>query len=327
MNVGRSADFTRDQSLETVLAEINGAISDTAPAPYQTPKLPVVFIVGAPRSGTTLMSQWLAASGLFAYPSNLIARFFGNPYFGARVQQALLTFDTNRQIFTENPSLAFSSDLGRTDGALAPSEFWYFWRRFFSFGDTNKLSADALSQIDTDGFLQGLAGLEAAQGLPLATKAMIVNWNLDFLDSILPHVLFVNVVRDPFYNAQSLLQARERFFDDRKRWYSFKPPEYENLKNRSPIEQVVGQIYYNRTGVRDGLARIEESRQLTVNYSEFCLEPEKTLNQIRSKFSAQGFDLDGVYSGPAEFRESRSIKLNAAEEAEMRKAISDYAFD
>ena len=66
MNVGRTTDFERDQSLESVLAEINSAIPDTMTPPYNTPQMPVVFIVGAPRSGTTLMSQWLSASGLFA---------------------------------------------------------------------------------------------------------------------------------------------------------------------------------------------------------------------------------------------------------------------
>lgn len=326
MNIGRSKEFVRDQSLEDVLKELNQSIPGCMSPPYETPQYPVVLIVGAPRSGTTLMLQWLAASGMFAYPSNLIARFYGNPYMGARIQQATLTYDSNRQIFTKEQSLAFSSDLGRTEGALAPSEFWYFWRRFFEFGDTNFLKAEKLAQIDTHAFLTGLAGLEAALSAPIATKGMILNWNLPFLDKVLPHALFINVERDPFYNAQSLLQARERFFGDRKRWYSFKPPEYDLLSNEPPLSQVVGQIYYNRTGVQDGLAAVEKSRKLSIDYSAFCANPKHVMSLIIKKFAEQGFDLEDHYSGPSSFKESRSVRLSQNECAEIESAIANYEF-
>lgn len=327
MNVGRTTDFERDQSLESVLAEINSAIPDTMTPPYDTPQMPVVFIVGAPRSGTTLMSQWLAASGLFAYPSNLIARFFGNPYLGAKIQQALITSDSNRQVFTEDQTFSFSSDLGRTDGALAPSEFWYFWRRFFQFGDISFMSEKELESVDTKGFLSGLAGLEAAQGMPIVTKAMNMNWNLSFLDSIMPHVLFINVERDPFYNVQSLLYARERFFGDRDRWYSFKPPAYPELCKKPALEQVVGQIFHNREGVRAGLKTISPKRQLTIDYASFCDDPKSTMALIKGKFAAQGFDLPNTNEGPDSFKASRSVHLTAEETTETNRLIAQYDVD
>ena len=327
MNIGRTTDFERDQSLESVLAEINSAIPDTLLPPYDTPQMPVVFIVGAPRSGTTLMSQWLAASGLFAYPSNLIARFFGNPYLGAKIQQALITSDSNRQIFTEDQTFSFSSDLGRTDGALAPSEFWYFWRRFFDFGDISFMSEEELEAVDTKGFLSGLAGLEAAQGMPIVTKAMNMNWNLPYLDSVMPHVLFINVERDPFFNVQSLLHARERFFGDRERWYSFKPPAYIKLKDKPALEQVVGQIFHNREGVRAGLEDVGADRKLTVDYTAFCSNPASVMATIKDKFSAQGFDLPDTYDSPESFKESRSVKLSEEEASEAKRLIAQHDFD
>lgn len=326
MIVGRTADFERDQSLETVLREINAVIPGTLQPPYSAPRMPVVLIVGAPRSGTTLMSQWLAASGLFAYPSNLIARFYGNPYFGGKVQQALLTFDKNRQIFTDDQNLSFSSDLGRTDGALAPSEFWYFWRQYFQFGDINYLTAEEQKDVDVDGFLTGLAGLEAAQCLPIVMKAMNLNWNLPYLDSIIPHVLFINVEREPLYNVQSLVGARERFFDDRSRWYSFKPPAYPELAEKSPLEQVVGQIYHNRAGVREGLSHVNSSRQMTVDYTTFCNDPQSVMSMIKTKFADQGFKIDAAYDGPERFSESRALKLTDSEIETIKTVIEQYKF-
>ena len=54
-----------------------------------SPSRPIVFVLGAPRSGTTLLTQWLAASGHFGVPSNLLARFYEAPYIGGLVQRLL----------------------------------------------------------------------------------------------------------------------------------------------------------------------------------------------------------------------------------------------
>lgn len=326
MNIGRSAAFERNTQLEEVLKEINTAILPIAGAPYSAPKHPVIFIVGAPRSGTTLMSQWLSALGPFGYPSNLIARFYANPYFGARIQQALFTFDPHGQIAGGHDAQEFTSDLGRTMGATAPSEFWYYWRQFFKFGDIQHLSDEALGEVDVDSFLKGLAGLEAALSLPLVMKAMNLNWNLSFLNQIMPNVLFINVVRDPFLNAQSLLFARERFFDDRSRWYSFKPPEYETLKLQSPIEQVVGQIYHTRRAVTEGLADIRDERKLTVSYEDFCADPAGVYKSVRNRLQAQGYVLDAPYKGDTAFSVKTSVKLAASEVDEMKAAVAQYDF-
>ncbi|HEX2282073.1 MAG TPA: hypothetical protein VHG52_09970, partial [Thermomicrobiales bacterium] len=40
---------------------------------------PVILIVGAPRSGTTVLMQWLQQVGV-AVPTNIAARFSRNPY-------------------------------------------------------------------------------------------------------------------------------------------------------------------------------------------------------------------------------------------------------
>jgi len=51
--------------------------------------LPVLFVTGVPRSGTTLAYQVLCASGVFGFATNLIARFYRNPAFGAAVEELL----------------------------------------------------------------------------------------------------------------------------------------------------------------------------------------------------------------------------------------------
>lgn len=323
MNRGRTAEFSRSSTLESLLAEVNGAIGDALKPPYEKPRHPVVLIMGAPRSGTTLTSQWLAGLGHFAYPTNLAARFYANPYLGSRIQQILADHDHGNQIGLQQ-DLAFSSALGKTEGALAPSEFWYFWRQFFQFGEIQKLSEGELAAADSRGFLKGLAGMEAAFEKPAMLKGMIMSWHIDYLNSILDKAVFLNVERDSFYNTQSLYFARQRFFGDLARWYSFKPPEYAFLKDEPPMRQLAGQIAFTRKAIRDGLATVSEERKLTFRYEEFCEAPEGVYEALRDRLAAQGYDLPQAYDGPTSFDVTNTVKIDTADAAQIRQGLKDY---
>jgi len=323
MNKGRTAEFVRSNRLEDLLAEVNGAITDILPPPYEAPHHPVVLIMGNPRSGTTLTSQWLSTLGPFAYPSNLAARFYANPYMGARIQQILADADQGNQMGL-NQELEFASALGKTDGALAPSEFWYFWRRFFHFGEIQKLPDDALAGADGKGFLEGLAGLEAAFGKPVVLKGMIMTWHIRYLDQLLDKVVFLNVERDEFHNAQSLYFARQRFFGDLARWYSFKPPEYDWLKDEAPLAQLAGQVVYTRKATQQGLSGVPDDRKLTFRYEDFCKDPAAIYDALRDRMAAQGYDLPAHYTGPKSFDATNKVKISAKEEAEIRTALDRF---
>ena len=146
--------FARNADLEKLLAELNtllGNAEDQVLEDFHHPRFPLVMVVGAPRSGTTLMMQWLANSGAFAYPSNLLSRFYQAPYIGAKIQQLLtdprFAFRDELQEWRQmEPN--WENELGKTSGTLAPNEFWYFWRRFFSYPDVQFLDDAALAQVD-----------------------------------------------------------------------------------------------------------------------------------------------------------------------------------
>ena len=84
----RQREFQRNENLERLLKEINdilGPVEDRILQRYKMPKYPVIFIVGAPRCGSTLIMQWLAKTDRFAYPTNLLSRFYEAPYIGAKI--------------------------------------------------------------------------------------------------------------------------------------------------------------------------------------------------------------------------------------------------
>ncbi len=85
------------------------------------PGYPNIFIFGAPRSGTTLLSQVLALCLDIGYIDNLIARFWKAPLQGIRLSKILLQ-DLRRT--------DFSSVHGVTIDLTEPHEFGYFWTRW-----------------------------------------------------------------------------------------------------------------------------------------------------------------------------------------------------
>ena len=84
----RRPDHRKDGRYEALVARMNADVA-ALPPPSGAPRRPVVFVVGVPRSGTTLTYQVLAATGAFAYPSNVVARFWRRPGHGVRVQRLL----------------------------------------------------------------------------------------------------------------------------------------------------------------------------------------------------------------------------------------------
>lgn len=323
MDKNRTKEFEKNTSLEQVLSEINNGISDSISPSYEKPKYPVILVMGAPRSGTTLTLQWLASTGLFAYPTNISARFYANPYLGARVQQALSDYDTDNQIGLK-PTFNFQSNLGRSMGGLAPSEFWYFWRQFFKFGEVQKMTRQELGQVDTKNFIKGLAGLEAAFDKPVVLKGMMLNWHIPFLNDILENVIFLNVERDSFYNAQSILQARLKFFGTEERWYSFKPPEYETLQKSDPTTQIAGQVHHTKRAVREGLLTLPENRFLTINYEEFCQNPASVFSKLQKKLMNSGYKITDNYSGAKKFDVTNITRLDPDTAEKLRSDLQRF---
>lgn len=306
----RIPEFRRNSELERLLAEVNAALAGAEKAllPDHPPRWPIVFVVGAPRSGTTLMTQWLAQSGLAAVPTNLLSRFYAAPVLGAKIQ--LLLTDPRYRFRDELADLAapadFASNNGKTRGALSPNEFWYFWRRFLPDDDAGpRTDAELAATVDTRTLVAELAGMTEAFGSPLALKAMLLNFNLPFLDRLFDTALFLHVRREPLANAASILDARRRQFGSEDAWYSFKIPEYDRLAGLSPVEQVAGQVFSTERGIRAGLERIAPHKQLTVSYEDFCAAPAATWEQLRERLAAGNQLPEAAYAGPARFNKTR----------------------
>ena len=333
---GRRTEFARNDNLETLLVTLN---EDLAQAEVQAirryhgqnPALPPIFVMGAPRSGTTLFMQWLASTGLFAYPSNMLSRFWAAPITGARIQKALTdpAYEFRDELHDLKGDTDFESHHGKTAGALSPNEFWYFWRRFLPGNEY--WSREELERIVDSATLRAeIAGITDLFAKPFACKGMIFNENIPYMAELFPNAIFIWVRREPEYNMQSLLLARERQYGDMNQWYSFKIKEYPQLKNLDPLASVAGQVASINRSVEKGIANLPAQNKLVIQYEDFCQSPEHYFKELTHRVAAQN-DIGNAgaleYSGDISFSNTNAWKLVEYSQKEAERAYKAFTDD
>jgi len=310
--------FYKDTAVEQVWREVNDMLYPLEVRlvqRFREPVNPVIFIAGLPRSGTTLLLQALIAAFEIGYISNLIARFWKAPYIGA-----LLARDLRRRKKLEH--IDFESELGATYGYEGPHEFGFFWQRWFPYNETHQPRKEDLQTVDFDLLRKELGAIESVFNAPLAFKNPIVfNLNIDVLAKVLPKAVFVICQRDHIYIAQSLLLSRLKYHGRKDMWFSVKPKEYVQLKERPYPEQIAGQIYYTERRIQESLANIPSSRYIIVEYLDLCKDPAHELKRVQELVEQNGGRLISTGDTPEPFEPTNIQRLDDEEFRRLSEAL------
>lgn len=273
----RTEAYRKDAGVEAALRLANGLLTGleaTAPVPGACPLLPPVFVVGLPRSGTTLLMQLLSWAFPFTHPDNIIARFWEAPFVGVAASRSLRSGGQQPQ----GPDTA--SDYGVTADPFSPHEFGYFWTRWFRFEPSHLLGPEQLAAVDAPGLLRSLFLMEHVGNQRLLFKAVPLAFNADYLGGILPTARFLRVRRDALPVAQSVYLGRIARYGRDDVWWSLRPPGYEEHLEDDPLRQVAWQVRISERLVGESLGRIDPRRVLDVPYEELCAAPCRLLGDI-----------------------------------------------
>lgn len=232
-----------------------------------------IFIIGAPRSGSTLLSQILISAFDLGYFSNLHAFFFGSPGIPQNVLGTFLRYrDTN-----------FNSHYGDVTGLLSPSECGEYWYRFFQ-RNPQYVRLEDTEPVKMDRFQQSLARFLGTCGKPVLFKNMLVALRLGPVIKYFPDSLFIIIKRNEFDNAQSLLEARLKINGNIETWWSMEPPGIDEIRRMDPPQQVVEQIRGIHNTIETDLHNnnVGKDQILYVNYEDFCSDIHNTLRRFES---------------------------------------------
>ncbi|MDF1749154.1 MAG: sulfotransferase [Alphaproteobacteria bacterium] len=231
---------------------------------------PLLFVTGAPRSGTTLLSQAIAGYFNLGFIDNLAAKFWSAPDIGIRLSR--MTFGMDRV-----PEAM--SDFGRTKGSNIHG-FHFFWMNQLQLTWVDDLFSDPVDRgVDWQVLGSLLGGIQQADGRAFLMKGYYPSYYMRRFCDLSPNVLFIRINRNLLDQAASIREARLSELGRDDVWWSMQPPEIYDLVQKSPAEQISGQIlglnrYFDRQS-QDPTVRC-----LDLDYDALCENPKALLMQI-----------------------------------------------
>lgn len=272
-----------------------------------------VFIIGPPRSGSTLLMQVLTDAFDVAYLTNSHCRWFGAP----ALAEVVL-----RPLKRKRPS-DYRSQHGQTAHITAPAECGQWWYRFFRRAPAYVTGND-VSRRKMRAFQRSIIAMRKAVGRALIYKNLYASLRIEPIVQYVPNALFVVVERDWLGNAQSILKGRHDALGSYDKWWSVPPPNVDELSSLPPVEQVVGQIesiyeLINRDVNHLGI----ESQVFRTQYEDFCRDVHGTLERFSNFMARHGVELKRRFEVPENFEVDHSVKIPKVMYEELRALVRE----
>lgn len=218
-----------------------------------------IFIIGPPRSGSTILYQLLTQNLNCLYIDNLACPFYRNMQFGIWL---------SRKVFNEKRHNSFDSKYGNTSSLHAPSECQSFWYRWFP-KDNDFVDYDDVSVEKIDDMQKVLFSVMNKYESDIVFKNLSCGQRIRVLYKAFPNARFVTIKREPIYTIQSLLMARKKLGLKGDAWWSVKTQNYRSLQKLPLHEKLVSQVYYTEKQIEEDLKVLPEANSIKINYLEF----------------------------------------------------------
>ncbi|WP_373073592.1 sulfotransferase [Sulfurimonas sp.] len=230
-----------------------------------------VFIIGAPRTGSTILYQTLTNQLNVMYMDNLVCRFYLNTFFG---------FWLSTKIFKEKAHNSFKSNHGDTSkyGLHAPSEcgnFWYRWlpknKHFIDYDD---ISETVISEIRDE-----ITAIINYFDKPIVFKNLNAGQRLRLLKKCFPEAKFIFITREPLFTAQSILKAKRKVGLSDSNFWSIQPKNVKELEKLNAYEQIVKQVFYLEKQIVEDIRLFDKESFLFIKYNELGEYFDTTLDK------------------------------------------------
>ena len=269
---------------------------------------PPVFIVGPPRSGTTVLYQLLCKHTNFSYINNFVGNWYRIPILAAKAHITL---------FQVGDELDLNSNFGKSKNHYGPNEFGEFWYKYYSkthfFKDQNKKSADKLRME--------IAAMTKIFKTPILVKNVVNSMRIESLSNIFDNSTFIVIKRDKLDNAQSILNARVSLHNDKNHQWSVITPSMRNNPSLPFHEDIINQLDDIQLNIESSFKRLGNNRFIFIEYDNLCNDTPKVLKSILQKLNSKGLNLREKGQIPRKLNFSTGKKVSDSDYELLREEI------
>jgi hypothetical protein len=220
--------------------------------------IPAVFVVGTPRSGTTLAYQTLHTGLKSFYLTNLWNMLYATPAFGGMISSSLC----------RNHSSHFSSCKGLVGGVCGEAEGMRFWEHWT--GQSLKEEPQALDPRNTQKIARIITSL-GKHAIPFISGYLGHAFSMQHLRTFFPGALFVHVTRALTPNACSV------FTSSPHEWFSVLPKALKDTNTPDRKQMICRQLLsIHRTILENSY----NEDTFIMPYEDLCKNPGEMIQQF-----------------------------------------------
>ena len=239
----------------------------------------VVFLLGAGRSGTTLLYKILSLHQRVSYLSNYLNRY-PKYHFLAYLQRVLNQFpEYKRKSWFKEQGDAYFNHRRKWLHSIAPTP---------SEAESVYASCN-IPLLLTDGYSIQLKAAECLRnkfehirrisgGQVLLTKRTSNNRRIPILRQILPDAKYIHLVKDGRSVAHSLL--RVGWWENHVLYWAGKTPQQMVAEGYDPLELAARNWVEEMQSIEKGIALLQSNQLLEVRYNELLQNPQEQLQRI-----------------------------------------------
>ncbi len=230
-----------------------------------------LFIIGPPRTGSTLLYQLLVRRYRFCYFSNFLNRFPKAPLALAALSKPFGGFDAGDD---------FSSRYGDTWGWHSPNQGRECWTAWLP-ESPNALEPHAVSTAAKQRVRANVDAMQRISGRPFVNKWPPNSMRVRLLNDVFPEALFVRISRATEPTVRSILRGRQELCQRGSGWFSVKPPGYsEIMQQRGAEEQAAWQIAMIERAIDADAEVVGATRFFHAHYEDLTSRPREVLDLI-----------------------------------------------
>lgn len=241
------------------------------------PQLPIVLVVGLPRSGTTLLGQVLTAHLPVSFPTNLTELF----------PHAPITATLRLGRFAPR-TVRYETFYGNTASRGSPNDAFSIWNRWL--GTDRYTTPEHLTPEVGAEMRRFFGAWEQAFGRPFLNKNNRNTAAMAAIAEHLPTVRFVVIRRDPLFVAQSLVEARQIVQGDRRIGWGLGADGV--AEDDDYIIDVADQVYRVEQTLDEQIARLPEGAVKQVSYAALCADPAGLVRDVAGWLGVLPADID-----------------------------------